>query len=479
MLKTRKSILALIIALFVIASFGIASADEQIDGMMTNNGVALPLDVPAFAGGLTANLDNYLNPGGLGDTLLYNYFNARKSMQTFFTVVNTSNTAGQRVRLRFREAADVLPNGVCTTEEPRGSFEVLDFDICLSHNDMWSGYVTFDSVTGGAMLCTLDTDTFVYDGTNGANVFPSTCVPFKFGAANGQALGNITADDTLEGYFEIIGERELIPEPLSCWPDSSTHSNSPDLVGTDVPNVLFGNAALVDSSTGAMYTYDATAIADFAATDIFSSPTTSTPTLKNAGDSILGVNYILTREHLFSVYDLSGASATEFIVTEPTKALTQICGTDNDIFDDDRAQFTIWDDKENSVTTLCAFSPCTTSDNHLPFEVNIIALNASAAVDSTVAQQLVTGYTFGWFDINLNAASSPLSPLHEIVVTDQSTPAITTTTMGWPVLGLTLLDVNNGMTTGTFKMQSSTDIFSTPARTIPQGSDDPDGDGPR
>jgi len=66
MFKTRKSILAVMLALFVVASFGIASADQQVDGMMTNNGVALPLDVPAFAGGLSANLDNFVNPGGLG-----------------------------------------------------------------------------------------------------------------------------------------------------------------------------------------------------------------------------------------------------------------------------------------------------------------------------------------------------------------------------------------------------------------------------
>jgi len=460
MFKTRKSILAVMLALFVVASFGIASADQQVDGMMTNNGVALPLDVPAFAGGLSANLDNFVNPGGLGDALLYNYYNARSGMNTFFTVVNTS-TAGQRVRVRFREAADIAVNGTCSPEEPRGSFEVLDFDICLSQKDMWSGYITAGS-NGGAMLCSGDTDTFVYDGNDGAHVFPAGCVPFKFGSDNGQAAGNISADNTMEGYFEIIGERELIPEPLSCWPPvdaaGTAHANTPDLIGTDVPNVLFGNAALINGQTGATYTYDATAIADFTNTDITQPPTTSLPTLASgAGDSLLGVNYILMKEHLYSVYDLANAG-TEFIITEPTKSLTQVCGALNDIFDDDRAQFTIWNDKEESRTTVCAFSPCPAgTDNHLPFEVNIIALNDTKSVNSTVSQTITTGFTFGWFDINLNGATTALNPLHQISVTDQTGPT-TTTTRGWPVLGLTLLDVSNGFATGTFKMQYSTNI---------------------
>ncbi len=462
MLKAQKNILALILALFVIASFGTASASQQTGGMMTNNGVPLPLAVPAFAGGLSANLDNFINPGGLGDVLLYNYYNARSGMQTFFTVVNTSSSAGQRVRVRFREAADIAVNGVCTPEEKRGSFEVLDFDICLSANDEWSGYITAGA-NGGAKLCSSDTDTFVYDGADGAHVFPAGCVPFKFGSNNGNALGNITADNTNEGYFEMIGQRSLTPEPLSCWPDFRTHIDSPDIVGSDTPNVLFGNAALVNAADGATYTYDATAIADFNNVDIQQSPTTSRPDLKNdSGDSLIGVNYILMKEHLYSIYDLSGAG-TAYVITAPTKALTQVCGKPNDIFDDDRVQFTVWDDKENAPQSTCAFSPCPAgSDNHLPYEVNVITLNGSKIVNSTVNQDITTAFTFGWFDLTLDPIGvSPvgLNPLHQIVVTDQ---VRTITNRGWPVLGLTLLDVSNDLATGAFAMQYKTNI-TTPA----------------
>lgn len=460
MLKAQKNILALILALFLIASFGTASANQQTGGMMTNNGVPLPLDDPSFAGGLTVNLDNFINPAGLGDVLLYNYYNARSGMQTYFTVVNTSSTNGQRVRVRFREGSDIKPNGVCTPEEARGSFEVLDFDICLSANDMWSGFITAGP-GGAAKLCSQDTDTFIFDGNDGAHVFPASCVTFKYGA-DGAAAGNIKADDTMEGYFEMIGERSLIAEPESCWPDRANHIDSPDIVGSDTPNVLFGNAALVSTATGATYTYNATAIADFNNVDIQATPASSRPELfSDSGDGIRGVNYILMKEHLYSVYDLQNAG-TAYVITAPTKALTQQCGKPNDIFDDDRVQFTVWDDKENAPQSSCAFSPCPLGqDNHLPYEVNVLTLNDSKIVNSKVNQNITTTFSFGWFDLNLNPAGvNPigLNPLHRIVTTDS---VRTINNWGWPTLGLTLLDVNNDISTGAFVMQHRTNITRT------------------
>lgn len=465
MLKAQKNILALLLALFVIASFGTASANQQTGGMMTNNGVPLPLDVNGFQLGLSVNLDNFINPAGLGDVLLYNYYNARGGMQTYFTVVNTSSSNGQRVRVRFREAADIeksaCPNNSGVNQESRGSYEILDFDICLSANDMWSGFITAGA-NGGAKLCTLDTDTFVYDGADGAHVFPAGCVPFKFGAENGKAGGKITADNTMEGYFEMIGERSLIAEPESCWPERALHADSPDIIGSDVPNVLFGNAAMISTLTGATYTYNATAIADFNFADITESTFTELPNLDaSAGDGLRGVNYILMKEHLYSVYDLSNAG-TAFVITAPTKALTQTCGATSDIFDDTRVRFGVWDDKENSPQTSCSFSPCSLLDNTLPYEVNVLTLNNSKIVSSTVAQNISTSFTFGWFDLNLNpvpvSAPALLTPAHQIVTIDS---VRTITNRGWPVLGLTLLDVNNDISTGAFVMQHRTNITET------------------
>ena len=93
MLKRSSLVLAVALVLF---AFGVASAG-QIDGLMSNNGPRLPLDAAQFVNGATANLDVYVNPGGKGDTLIYNYYNARNNTATYFTVVNTDTTLGARV----------------------------------------------------------------------------------------------------------------------------------------------------------------------------------------------------------------------------------------------------------------------------------------------------------------------------------------------------------------------------------------------
>jgi len=442
MLTTRKSFFAVLIALFVLAGFGIASA-ASIGGLRDNTGI-LPL-----------SLDNYVNPGGVGDTLIYNYYNARQGNTTFFTVTNTDSANGIRARVRLREAADVAENGVCNPEEPRGSFEVLDFDICLSKNDMWTGFVAINpsDPNGGAMLCSMDTDTLIWDGAS-SGIFPSNCVPLKYGAAN--IVTGITAENTQEGYIEIIGERTMeadggksISDDNGCNPVNDTNIGAPT-------NSLFGNAAILGVGPFATsFTYDATAIANFAGGDIADSPTTSLPTLASGQDLLAGVNFILTKRMLFSVYDLVG-SQTEFIVTFPTKALTQACGADNDIFDDDRATIQMWNDQEKPTTgTGCAFSPCPgATEDSLPFEVvAILPKSGNSIMDSEVEvlPLVPTPYDFGWFSVDLDKALTALVPDHVTIVDNVST-------FGWPSLGLTLLDVDNGASSGTFSMQFTTDV---------------------
>ena len=448
MLITRKSIFAVLIALFVVAGFGIASA-AQVGGLASNSGVALPV-----------GLNNFVNPAGVGDTLIYNYYNARNGYQTFFTVVNTDSANGIRARVRLREAADVAKNGVCTPEEPRGSFEILDFDLCLSANDVWTGYITIDSTTGAAKLCSIDTDTLIQDGITPGHVFPSNCVLTKFGS-NGLANGNITADDTLEGYIEVIGERTIAADPLTCGNPGVTSGTNRDQdtnVG-DATNSLFGNVAIASlAPAGATFTYDATAIGDFAAGDIANGVQTSQPDLTSGSNGLVGVNFILSKNMLYSIYDLDNARS-ESIVTIPTKALTQQCGPNNDIFDDDRVTLQFFDDKEHPTTgSGCAYSPCLPSqEDHLPFEVNAILPRVgnsimTAGTDSIEVLPLIqTPYNFGWYFVDLNRAGT--TPIH---ATTFGIPG--TTSFGWPTLGITLLDINSGVSTGVFQMQYMTDV---------------------
>jgi hypothetical protein len=154
-----------------------------------------------------------------------------------------------------------------------------------------------------------------------------------------------------KAIFEIIGERSLA-EVTSAGTCGDTLL---DRVGGD-GNVLTGNAMLVSmSAAGASFAYNAAALADFAATDIFSSPTTSAPDLTAATDGILGVNYVLTKSDLYGIYDVeAGIGQTQYVTTSPTKRLSQLCDTGNDIFEDDRVMFTTWSD----------------DNSHLPAHVN-------------------------------------------------------------------------------------------------------------
>ena len=63
-----------------------------------------------------------LNPDGLGQVLLYPYYTANQGNQTLLSVVNTTDHA-KAVKVRFLEGFN--------------SREVLDFNLYLSHHDVW------------------------------------------------------------------------------------------------------------------------------------------------------------------------------------------------------------------------------------------------------------------------------------------------------------------------------------------------------
>ena len=305
----------------------------------------------------------------------------------------------------------------------------------------------------------MDTDTLIWDGAT-SDVFPPNCVPLKYGAAN--IVTGITAVNTQEGYIEIIGERTMEADggkslqadgKAGCDPANDTNVFAPT-------NSLFGNAAILGvAPSNTSFTYDATAIANFAGGDIADSPTTSLPTLASGQDGLTGTNFILTKRMLFSVYDLVEAQ-TEFIVTFPTKALTQVCNPvdvlGNDIFDDNRATIQMWNDQEKPTTgSGCAFSPCPgATEDKLPFEVvAILPKVGNSIMDSEVEvlPLVPTPYDFGWFSVDLDRALTTLVPDHVTTLDGVSTH-------GWPSLGLMLLDVDHAGNSGSFSMQFTTDV---------------------
>jgi hypothetical protein len=426
----KKGILTLFVVLVGLFAVGAVHA-AQIDSLASSAETALP---PTQV---------YVNPGGLGDVLIYGYYNVRDNHATYFTVTNTSTEYGARVRIRFREAANV--------DDCNGSVEVLDFDICLSPGDMWGGVIYTDS-EGYARLESWDTDTYVITSDSSTGVIFPTAYPN--GVQFKTVLGN-TIDQTREGYFEIIAERQLteVSADGTCGPTLL------DVSGSDVDNVLMGHAYIINEGTGASYPYVATALADFAWGDITSGIGTVRPNLRDDSEdgTIRPVNYALTKAAVGTVYVNEPGQKTSLIITFPTKWATHTCtSTTDDIFDDPRVLVTVWDDAEHSPETVCEFSPCPSgTDNELPYEVNVIDIDNKGIFTSDVETVIDSPYDFGWIMIDFTqAATSAPSPAH-------ATSYGSFTSSGLPAIGYVVHDIDSGVTTGMLPLQYGSNVVLT------------------
>jgi len=413
--------------------------------MILGIGTAFAYQIDSLASGTEVNVPPtqvFVNPGGVGDVLLYGYYNVR-GYEHYFTVTNTDTANGVRVRIRFREAATLTGTNICN-----GSYEVLDFDICLSPGDMWGGVIYTDD-NGYARLESWDTDTYVKLGS-GDYIFP---VKYPNGLEFSTNLGN-TADQTREGYFEIIAEQALQEV-------SSNGDCGPNLLSTneDAGNVLMGHSYIISPETGASFAYNAVALGDFALADITSGITTNQPNLRDDSEdlTINPVNYALTKRYLATIYDVEPGARTSLIVTFPTKWATHTCTANDDIFDDPRVLITVWDDQENSPTTTCETSPCAPgTDNKLPHEVNVIDINNGGIFTSDVETVIATPYDFGWIAIDLAAANtSNPSPAHVTLYGGMFS-------VGLPAIGYVVHDFDNGASTGMLPLQYSSDVFPMP-----------------
>ena len=87
----------------------------------------------------TASAAVNITGNGLGQVLIYPYYTTRAGYDTYLSVVNTTNSA-KAVKVRFTEG--------------KNSREVLDFNLYLSKNDMWTAAVV--NTANGAKLVTAD-----------------------------------------------------------------------------------------------------------------------------------------------------------------------------------------------------------------------------------------------------------------------------------------------------------------------------------
>jgi hypothetical protein len=428
----KKGILTLFVVALGIFAFGLANAD-QIDSLGSGTE---PFAPPT---------DLYVNPGGLGDALIYGYYNVRDNRDNYFNVVNTDVSNGVRARIRFIEAADV-------DSECKGSIEVLDFDICLTPGDVWTGVIR--NANDVATLYSPDDDTYIDIGEQrGLNsVIFADNFPGGVAFRTDPIVPNVSAAMTMEGYFIVIAENVLseVVSGGNCGPNLNDNL-------TQVDNVLFGINYAVDMDNLATNAYNALSIGDFSSIPFPQVPVAANPNLGDAfPDGLIGLNYALTKSNLYSTYDLEAdiAGKTSMVVNFPTRRLT--CNpTAADIFDDDRVLITVWDDEENSPLTTCEFSPCPPGlDVSLPHEVNVIDLNNSEIFTSMVEVPLTISFEYGWLNIDLtqaNPTTPAISPAHVTSFGGYNS-------YGLPAIGYTAIDIAGGQSTHMLPMQYSSDV---------------------
>jgi hypothetical protein len=172
----------------------------------------------------------YQDPNGLGQALIYPYYTVQQSagnpFNTYISIVNTT-TRGKALKVRFREG--------------KNSREVLDFNLFMSPNDVWTAAVvptgTGTGADVGARIVTGDTSCT-------SPPIPATGVDFRNFAYVGTNTDSAGAgvDRTREGYLEIVEMATVQPGTILT---GITHTTAgvPANCGV-VQGSLLGNAAL-------------------------------------------------------------------------------------------------------------------------------------------------------------------------------------------------------------------------------------------
>ena len=403
-----------------------------------------------------------VNPGGLGQALIYPYYTVRSdgagnAFNSLLTVVNSTSSV-KAVKVRFLEGKD--------------SREVIDFNLFLSAFDVWTAGVLPTSA-GGQLLtndksCTLPPIATTQGGTGVVNF-----VNFAYTGTNDDKGGS-SLDRTREGYVEIIematyGSFQTIGIAVThafgktagqpdCKPLSETTAAS---TGFPPSGGLFGGMTLINVDSGSDYTEDAVALDNFVTlrhlegVNIYNNAGTIKPDLTNAdpvsqvltsfngpigagvittnwtgsGNGADAVSAVLMHDSVLNTYVLDSGtnSGTDWVVTFPTKRYYIQIGPGNNVQNSqfklfqrnfnttvgscDDIALNIYDREENTTTTPLTFSPPPPSGiNQLCWEANVVTFNAPGSastifgsVNETNIDAASLGFQNGWLRIGFNA----------------------------------------------------------------------------
>jgi hypothetical protein len=163
----------------------------------------LSLAVASVLGGVAASANAALSvvEDGVGHILMVPYFSVQNGNSTLINIVNTDQTTGKAVKVRFRSALD--------------SDDIFDFHIYLSPADMWTGEVSLNAVTGLAKMSTSDKSC-----TRPASVNQD------FVTARLPGDSTEKANRTREGYVEIFTMADIENDGTDASSTATQQANS-------------------------------------------------------------------------------------------------------------------------------------------------------------------------------------------------------------------------------------------------------------
>ncbi|MGB0845705.1 MAG: hypothetical protein ACPGSM_03225 [Thiolinea sp.] len=208
----------------------------------------------------------HVNADGTGQVLIFPYYNAHPGYVTNINLVNSTDKT-KAVKIRFREGEN--------------SNDVLDFNIYMSPNDVWTGSVSGVD-DGGSMIGALSTRDRTCTLPQLASCKDDNCSVTKpFQGHN--VYKDVEADDTREGYVEVIEMGDVTDKtvqdgvlhhngtPYDCdaveqaWSDGTfNQGRGTQATGLAAPSGgLFGSSAVINVSKGSAFAIDPVAIDNY------------------------------------------------------------------------------------------------------------------------------------------------------------------------------------------------------------------------
>lgn len=421
----------------------------------------------------------HINPDGLGQALIYPYYTVRSdggnAYDTYLSVVNTTAST-KAVKVRFLEG--------------KNSREVLDFNLYLSPNDVWTAVIV--ATADGAVMKTADKSCVT-------PTVPAAGFPFVNFAFTGSASDNETGslDRTREGYFEIIemGDmtgtittaiKHVSGTPPNCAAITDAAASAATVAGT---GGLAGTATLINVKNGVDYGYNAIALDDFSDIPLWFPPGSILPNLANVNPKVSNVfrtsatapavvnstwtgltfnaadpvTAVFMRDNIINEFVLDSAtlSGTDWVITMPTK--TFYVGLDpvsSGVRANSPAQrpfqrnfglggacddfsLSVFDREEGFVTNVLVSPPPPQQINRLCWEANVLTFNNSSILGSTNSLNIATTFQNGWARATFATGITGFPAAHSMTSTDGDTY------IGLPVTGFMVQDFVNGTLAGT------------------------------